>query len=449
MTLIQMMHVAYETWAFIFCLLSVVIVFVIKNSNDKLKLLIISIMLTAGLLNINEAMAYVYRGNTSFAGGIIVRVTNYLVFFCGYVLVMEFSSYINEMVYNRSGRYSIGLSRAVVVIELAAIILLTCSRIWKFYYDFDEQNRYYRLDNYWFLVLIGISGVMVLIVNILVNRKCFSPVQLIASLSFSLFPLFASILQISHYGISIYNIVLTASIVFLFMTYIINNGFELREAEKKMDEERIRLLEKEVELNKEKVRLYHSQIQPHFIFNTLTMLRSYLDEPQKAEEILNEFTDFLRGSIDMFSDNESIPLSKELVVVENYLALGKDRFGEKLTVNYDIRDKDFNVPPFSVQTLVENALVHGIRKKKGGRGTISLRSYKEDDYHIIEVEDDGAGFDVGILEEGSLHEVDGNIQHKHIGINNTIKRLEIMSGGRMEIVSIPDKGTVVKIFIPV
>ncbi|MBE7004041.1 MAG: hypothetical protein E7425_07120 [Ruminococcaceae bacterium] len=194
----------------------------------------------------------------------------------------------------------------------------------------------------------------------------------------------------------------------------------------------------------QRVRTMISQIQPHFIYNSLTAIRSYLDEPRKAEEVLDHFALFLRGSIDMLDCADCISVERELETVNNYLYMEKERFGDKLAVITDLADTGFLLPPFSVQVLVENAVRHGIRGAAGGRGTLTIRTYREKDAHIIEVRDDGKGFDTAILEQvQSGAEMEG-----HIGLKNLRERLALMCGGTLEIESEPGKGTLARVRIP-
>ena len=148
-------------------------------------------------------------------------------------------------------------------------------------------------------------------------------------------------------------------------------------------------------LAEQRIKTMMSQMQPHFIYNSLTVISSYLDEPDKAEEALEHFTGFLRGTMDLLDMDGCISIKRELGTVDNYLYLVGKRFGEKLTVVRDIRDSGFSLPPFTVQVLVENAVTHGIRKNRGGRGTLLIKTYETDREHVIEVADDGVGYGSG------------------------------------------------------
>ena len=101
-----------------------------------------------------------------------------------------------------------------------------------------------------------------------------------------------------------------------------------------------------------------SQMKPHFIYNSLNVIASYLDEPDKAEEALENFTGFLRGRIDLLNSTECIRAEQEFQTVEHFLYLEKERFGDKLQIILDIQDLDYRLPAFAVQTLVENAISH-------------------------------------------------------------------------------------------
>lgn len=193
----------------------------------------------------------------------------------------------------------------------------------------------------------------------------------------------------------------------------------------------------------QRIQILMAQIKPHFIYNSLTAIRSYLDEPDKAEDVLNHFAGFLRGSIDILEETGCIRVDREFETVESYLYLERERFGEKLTVEKDIQDTDFFLPAFTVQTLVENAIGHGIRKSESGRGRVLIRSFQTELEHIIEVADDGVGF---LIEKEQ--EKGQNMDRSHIGLSNLKQRLSLMCDGTLEIESAPGKGTLTRVRIP-
>ena len=128
---------------------------------------------------------------------------------------------------------------------------------------------------------------------------------------------------------------------------------------------------------------------------------------------------------------------QELRHIENYVYIEKLRFEDRLRVHYNIKDSNFFVPALSVQTLVENAIKHGLMRLEIG-GTVVIRSYEIPTHFCIEVMDNGAGFDTAIPID----------EKKHIGLRNIRERLKAMVNGDLVIESKPGVGTKAVIMIP-
>ena len=199
------------------------------------------------------------------------------------------------------------------------------------------------------------------------------------------------------------------------------------------------LVKKEKEMAESKITTMINQIQPHFIFNSLSPIKFLVKKDQmEAIEAIDEFSDYLRGSMDSLTRNCGVPFSEELELVNHYLYMEKKRFGDKIHIEYDIQMDGFLVPALSVQPIVENAVKHGIRAQLKG-GTIKIATKEDAKHFIIQITDDGAGFDPQAKKE------DGK---SHVGIANVQKRLALMCEGTLEIESAPGKGCQVTIRIP-
>ena len=193
------------------------------------------------------------------------------------------------------------------------------------------------------------------------------------------------------------------------------------------------------ELEKSRIAIMLSQIQPHFLYNSLTSVMDLCDSnPKQAKAAVADFADYLRGNLSSLKTENPIPFRTELEHIEKYLKLEKLRFQDELEVVYDIQIEDFMLPSLSVQPLVENAVKHGVGQKNGG-GTVAIHTYEDENDYIVCITDDGVGF-----EEGEHSEGEGT----HIGIENTKKRLEMMVNARLEIGSKKGEGTKACIFIP-
>lgn len=197
-------------------------------------------------------------------------------------------------------------------------------------------------------------------------------------------------------------------------------------------------------LRRSRAELMASQIKPHFIYNALNSIRALIRiDPDKAQRTVYDFSTYLRSNLENGMDRELIPFSEELRHVQAYLNIEMIRFEERLNVVMDIREKSFLVPPLSIQPLVENAVKHGICKKMDG-GTVTIRSRKEKDEYVVEVEDDGRGFDAEIQEKNP-EDCDGVETNSHIGLENIRFRVEEISGGSLSIESRAGAGTKVTV----
>ena len=200
------------------------------------------------------------------------------------------------------------------------------------------------------------------------------------------------------------------------------------------------LAEQEKELQQSRISIKLSQLQPHFLYNTISAIRELCrQDPEQAFDGLGFFATYLRFNLDSLGSEKLIPFTKELNHIQTYLELEQMRFGEELVINYDIQVKDFYLPPLCVQPLVENAVKHGLCKKEG-KGVLLLRTREQEDKILIEIQDDGVGFDVE--KWNSKKE-----QTKHYGIENVSMLLKQMINAELMIDSEPQKGTTVRILI--
>ena len=222
---------------------------------------------------------------------------------------------------------------------------------------------------------------------------------------------------------------------------IIPRGINAAEKAKELELQKSRLeAEKsivEAELKDSRISIMLSQIQPHFIYNTLgTIERMCLKDPQKAFELVRNFSLYLRGNFSELDSVAPIRFADELKHVEYYVNIEKVRFPD-MTIAYDVEATDFVLPALSVQPLVENAIKHGLMRLESG-GTVVIHSCETPTHFCVEVKDDGAGFDPSRPIE----------EKKHVGLRNIRGRLKAMVNGELIIESQIGVGTRAVIMIP-
>ncbi|SOB94144.1 signal transduction histidine kinase LytS [Ureibacillus xyleni] len=208
-----------------------------------------------------------------------------------------------------------------------------------------------------------------------------------------------------------YNVLLYAIALAIFLTIQVNQSY------KKND-----YLSNELDVTEQAYLL--AQIKPHFFFNTLTSIMSlcYTDG-KKAAQLLSHFSSFLRHSFEFNSKDVFITVERELKLLKSYIAIEKERFGEKLQVVFEVDENVLNesIIPLSIQPLVENAILHGINCKEDG-GIITVIINKTETYLSIAVVDNGIGLTSEKIKELSSINPDKTTRHG-IGISNINKRL--------------------------
>jgi two-component system LytT family sensor kinase len=160
-----------------------------------------------------------------------------------------------------------------------------------------------------------------------------------------------------------------------------------------------------------------SHINPHFIFNALNSIRALVDEnPTRARTAITELSNILRSSMQT-EKLETVPLERELSIVKDYLALEKMRFEERLIIELDIDEDTLGqpVPPMMLQTLVENAIKHGISKRISG-GTVRVISDFVNDHHELVVQNSG--------------QLNNYINEDGFGVRSTQYRLNLLYQGK-------------------
>lgn len=248
---------------------------------------------------------------------------------------------------------------------------------------------------------------------------------------FCAIPLIASPLQLFWEVTPVY--IATTFTLILCYSLLINEQIQ-KSAEK--DKE---LLKKEIELIESKNAIFLSQIQPHFLYNSLTSIYSLCEtDPEKAKHAIVDFSKYLRANLDSLKQKDLISFNEELNHIKAYLRLEKLRYDDDLNIVYDIKVNNFFLPVLTVQPLVENAINHGICNTKQG-GIIQIKTSETEDYYEIKVIDNGAGFN-----ENELYDP----KRSHTGIDNVRSRLKNMCDGTLEIASIMGVGTTAIIKIP-
>jgi len=176
--------------------------------------------------------------------------------------------------------------------------------------------------------------------------------------------------------------------------------------------------------NKAEIKALQAQINPHFLFNALNTIISFVRiDPNRARELIINLSTYLRYNLEVGENHVDIYL--ELEQVKAYIEVEKARFGDKLNIIYNIDDDlDVKIPSLIIQPIVENSIKHGILEGKGtGSVTIEIKKVEGDNVMIV-IEDDGVGISKEIIEK--VYE--SKMEENKIGMSNVHKRLKYIYG---------------------
>ncbi|PUV32004.1 sensor histidine kinase [Cronobacter sakazakii] len=195
--------------------------------------------------------------------------------------------------------------------------------------------------------------------------------------------------------------------------------------------------------NKAELRALQSKINPHFLFNALNAISSSIRlNPDTARQLIFNLSRYLRYNIEL-NDDEQIDIKKELYQIKDYIAIEQARFGDKLTVIYDIDDEvNCRVANLLIQPLVENAIVHGIQPCRG-KGVVTISIAQSGSRVRIAVRDTGHGIDPHIIEQLDTNEMPVN----KIGLINVHHRVKLLYGEGLHIRRL-EPGTEIAFYVP-
>ncbi len=377
--------------------------------------------------NLFNVLLFVFDGESGQTNYIILQICAFIFYiFAGGLTLLFLSFFKKNVVIEYGGRIFKNLATLLQCGQIVLYVVLIITPFTGFIYYYDESNVYQRGIGAW--IWQGFTIVSFLFIGILIiyyYRRMNDFLRDIGLITFVL-PVTALIMSLVLPNKNYTTVIVTIAAMFVYMLYENHRA--------------LYSIEYVLELEEVQKKLMLDQIQPHFLHNSLTSIIYYIDkDPEKAKGALTNFSRYLRSNLDSVNEKSVIPFKQELEHTKMYLSLEKLRFEDKLEIEYDIQDLDFEIPVLTLQPMVENAVKHGLRKSESGGGTVRIETKETGIYHIIKVIDDGAGFNTTMMSQ---------MDDKHIGIRNVMKRLQIECGGHLEIESKVDEGTTCIIMIP-
>ena len=433
---LKYLYTCLELWGSFFAYAVAIYLYLSKSVIRKQYRTLGALELIVGVMLFFDAAAWFFRGVPGYFSYSILVFSNYIAILCNAFLPVAVIAYTMYSIEEEYRNNRILMIIGGIGAYNCLFYMITQSR--NFIFSIDPDTNLYRRGvgfGWWSaLILIEVAGN---IIYLIVKRRYLERRRFLAIMSFVLLPLLATILQIFIYGFSLSNIAIIIASAILFGQAVAYNT-------QKLVEQRIMIENQDKILEDMQTQIAISQIKPHFLYNALNSIYVLCDrDVSQAKKLISNLSEYLRTDIGSIDSGKPIPFTKELDHTNVYLEIEKARFGDRFVVEYDIEVANFEIPPLTVQPLVENAIKHGVCKKTpDDPGVITIRT--EDGYGFVKViiADNGVGFNVN--EYNARSERDSDM----IGIKNVRSRLRIMKNSEMNVISEPGKGTTVEIIIP-
>ena len=418
--------ISVDIFGAFFCLIAVTSILIVKSVDKKATRWLIALLACLMLLLISDVVSRLGAEPGPIRDTAALRAAVFCVYFFGFLEMPLAAEYLTCLIESRSGIKGLFWKYIEWGFFLLGFGIITVNLFTGFLYSFDEEGAFLQRPLGVLPGVVSMTGVVVSVGVVLLYLKYLVKFEKAAFIAFLALPFAAVGVNMIRPDINLVMPAFTVSVLMLYFSY----EFSSREYR----------IELERSLAERQITMFYHQIRPHFIFNSLAVIKHQCrTAPENAVDTVDEFSDYLRDCTDLMNTTGCVAAERELDLVRHYISLQKMRF-EDIDYRVEIDDTDFMIPPFAIQTCVENSITHGLRGQTGKDQYVSVKTYRKRSRHVIEIEDNGAGFDVRELENSAASD--------HVGLHNTEERVRLMCSGDVKITSEIDKGTKITMTIP-
>ncbi|MBQ9004361.1 MAG: HD domain-containing protein [Eggerthellaceae bacterium] len=234
MTTIQLLNMTFDVWSALFNVILIVGVFVSRRHNQLQARSLVYALLANMCVNVAEVLAYAFRGDASQLGYLMVRIANFSVFLCNHLLLIFGAVFVFRTIEKDGRPVSAAFKRTYAGIIVFGIVLLVLSRVFGFYYAFDDQNRYYRTSGYGVMIAILFVAMMLMFALTIKERERLTRIEKVSIIMFETLPAVAMVAQLFTYGISLTTFASTLSLTMMFIAYELEVSRSVVENERRM-----------------------------------------------------------------------------------------------------------------------------------------------------------------------------------------------------------------------
>ena len=423
---LNVLHSAYVQNISLNCLgiiLSVFIYLSILRSRrfENIDLLFLIFIIINSFYMFSDGIFWIINGNPRYY---LLNVLDNLVYCISPIIMAVLFWMLLGILIRPVTKFYLWATRFILATALFCILFIFGNLIWGYYYRISPDTGIYTRGPIFDYYII-FPSLMFLTCFVLILISSLSAAYKLILFSYPLLPFLNTIIRLDNGpGPNMLSIETFCALAFFYSNLYVRRQREFEQRNNSLMESRLRILQ--------------MQINPHFLYNTLSSVASLCDtDPEEAQEMIYRLSDYLHDNYSDISKPAVIAFTDEIDLLEHYLSIECVRF-PLIKVYYDLRATNFNIPGVTLQPLVENAIRHGIRKKRVRGGNITITSFETEKNWVVDISDDGVGFSSDYREDDD----------HHIGILNVRTRLKLLCDGTLSITSTPGHGTTCRIMIP-
>ncbi|WP_418831224.1 sensor histidine kinase [Paraeggerthella sp.] len=423
--MLHQFNIALDLYSALLCLILGTYVLVSGDRRDRANQCFAGICACNAVMALGDMTAWMFAVPLGAAQHAVMLAGAFLFYTAPAPLFLFFTGYIVAFLSKRTriARNYFRASIALLSLYVAGCIVSLFNGM---FFSVDPELGYVRGPLFWLAQVVPVALHLRNAAIVIRYRAHLERKELAGFASYIALPIIAEVVQVAVFGIALMNTAVSLAIFLVFLSI--------------QSERKALLAQREQELTEARADIMLSQIQPHFLYNTLAGIRELCSSnPAEAARAVGDFSSFLRRNMSSLTSKAPIPFERELQHTKTYLDLEKRRLGSRLSTRFDIEFDDFFLPPLTMQAVVENAVRHGIAPLEEG-GCIQITTRREQDDAVITVSDDGAGFEAT--------DPSARDERAHVGIANVRVRLAECCQGTLEVRSSRNEGTVATIRVP-
>jgi len=419
----SLIQISMESWGVVFCLMLVVFILSNNTKQERPEIKLLKCVVGIMFMLITDVLAAVSNNAKTNIGYWLLVISNFAYFLSIDFTVIFVVDFFLELIPKKdSSKFMI---KEICYGVIAVAVALLIGNLWGGYFYVIDGNVYDRGSLHFVQTIMHSLPFAVVGLYIIVNFKKIDMVYQRLFMTYVVTVLVCAVVQEISFGISLINFVCMFLVILTYTVLLSENN------RRKFIRINEIIEEKKKQEPVQPGRNAACIVNPHFMKTSLECVYKLCDDnPKRAQKQVGAISNYMQGHLIAYNHPEPVSVDKEMEQVEYYLTIEQIRLGARLTVDYDIKESDFLLPMLSVQSLVENAVKHGIQSKKNG-GTVRISTYSTNEAYYVKVADDGIGFNTLILNSGS---------YSQKGINTVREKLKSIDG-TLTIKSEAGKGT--------